>query len=1208
MNAILNRLRSVALLAAVLGATFSAGCSGQTSKAQAPTGDAKVGVTINAMMATQIKRMTLTVTDNGNAPTFTAISTNLTNNDPVNALTWQAFVSGIPAGSNRLFAIQAYDAAVGGNLIYQGNAQATITAGSPASVSIILQGNNDGGFQNNLPQIVALSASASTVTVGTTPPPSPVALYFRATDADAGATMTYVWSSSCPATSSFDAATGAVDATNGNTVNWTPPTTATPSACTLTLVVTDNRAGAVHAALAIQLKTSSTGSANVVAYANSWPMISGLAVDETFTKDAVTGQIVSVDYNLAATATDSDADYVTYSWSVSGCSVTGAGNGFTSALVTTPAATLAYGPGALGSSTVHLMSTDLTNPCVITLHVTDYWAPGKNPNGYASGSAKGGDTVAVIDGSAPMDFAIAPVITFHSSPNPPQNPQSDVAATYTAGTSQAIPLTVNVTDGQPSFAASGAPFTYAWTQAGGALAGEMDASYTTTGTSSVVWTSAATYAPNSFVTVTVTSKQGQNSTYTWNFLPANPCNGTNVGATCDTGLGLCAPNGQCTAAGTCVDAGAVVCNSPNQCQNAGACNPSTGACVYPSKPSGTTCTDGTGCTQNDICDGAGVCNSGAPVVCNTPSQCQVAGTGVCQSLSDTTFQCNYTAVTNGTSCNADNNGCTPNDSCQAGACVAGAAIDCTTTTAPACHTAAGAVCQNTGTAGNNFNSYSCVYPSLPDFTSCSTAGLCITGQSCAAGACTGGANKCPAESCNPSTGVCTPSTVAPQFSRDYTISGPAGVAMDATGATYIAAGIVGGPFNFNGHSVASLGDSDIFLAKADSTGLASWAFNFGDAANFQSATGVAVTNDGTVAVIGGFAGTFNIGTSALNNASVIDFLAGFNASTGAGSWAKQFDDGANGALKAVAANPNDSNATHGNRIAICGLTSGGTPTNLVGAGAVAAAGNDIIVGAFKSDGTKLWAFQLNSSGTFNDECDAVAVDANGDVWAAGSFSGASLNFGGATAALPGPASSSRKFLWVAKFNGATGAAISAAAFNGTLGNATPASLAIDSSGNVVVAGSFTSNVTFGTTTLNSAGGSDAFVAKLSGALAPVWSVRLGGTGVDNATGVGVTSFDDVIVTGSYSRTSSGAAVLTNASTTTNPYVLKLNSATGATEDAKGFADASTATGDALAVNPYGGNQIALVGTVNATLTVPAPAGSVTATNVTDVYVIPAVLQ
>jgi hypothetical protein len=1192
MIAIHHRLRGVALLAAVLTTALGAGCSGQKSSEKLPSGDAKVGVTLNALQATQIQRMTLTVADGGSAPTFTAITTNLTNNDPVNSLTWQAFVSGIPAGTARRFTVQAFDGT--NTVIYQGFALSDVTSGGTASVSIILQGNNDGGFQNQLPQIVALSASASTVTVGTTPPPSPVTLYFHATDTDPGASLTYSWASSCGGTP-FDTATGNVDQTNGNTVHWTAPTSAPPSACTLSLVVADSRGGAVHAALTVQLRTSTTGSANVVAYANSWPMINSLAANETFTKNGA-GQVVSVDYDLVASATDSDGDYVNYAWSASGCTLA-AGDGFTPSAV--------YGPGALASSAVHLKTTDLLNACVITLHVTDYWAPGKNPTGIPAGSAKGGDTVASIFGSAQQDFAIAPAITFHSAPNAPQN-ATDVSASFTVAANQAVPLTVNVQDGQPSFAQAGGPFTFDWVQSGGttttaALSAHMEAYNTTSvATSSVVWTSDTAYQPNSYVRVTVTSVQGQKSTYTWNFLPANPCNAGNDGASCDTGLGLCAPNGHCSA-GACVSATPVSCAAPTQCETANTCNPSTGTCQASYQPSGWSCNDNNGCTTGETCNGSGTCGGAVAVTCAAANQCQVAGSEACVSTGDLTHSCSYVNLASGTSCNADSSGCTPNDTCNgSGVCVADAPVVCAQST-NSCQAATGSCQSLTNTT------HACNYAAINEGGSCSSAGLCITGQTCVTGTCAGGSNKCPSENCDPGTGVCTPTVVAPQFSRDYQVSAPAALAMDTVGNTYMAAGLVGGPFTFNGHTLTSSGDSDIFLAKTGTNGLAQWAVALGDsAANAQVATGVAVTQNGTVAVIGNFSGTFSIGSGSLSSAAQIDFLAGFSATDGSGQWASQFDDGSNGALKAVAANPNHAS----NRIAACGYASGGTPSNFVGGSATAAAGKDIILGAWSSTGSRLWAIQLNSSVTYNDECDAVAVDDNGDVWAAGYFSGASLNFGGATSALTGPANSNRKFLWVAKFNGATGAAISSTVFSGTLGNAVPFSL-VATSTEVVVGGQFTSNVTIGST-LTSAGAGDAFVAMLApSSLAPVWAVRLGGGGSDVANGVAVDSYGDVIATGLFFGTATMTGTATTVATpgaASNPFVLKLNGGTGAVEDVKSFSDAATATGDAIAVNRFGANQISLAGTLNATMTVPAPAGNVSATNVTDVYLIPAILQ
>jgi hypothetical protein len=1212
MNLIARKYSGLALLALVASAALGTGCNSPKKSDPVAQGKANVGVTMNALQATGIVKMTLTISTDASsgAPTFAAISTDLTNNDPSNRLTWSTFVQGIPAGTQRLFSIQAFDASSA--VVYSGSARADIVAGGTASVFIVLQGLNDGGFQNSLPVVTSLSSSANVVTVGTTPPPAPVALSFSATDPDAAATLTYAWADSCG--SSFDAATGSLPQATATTVHWTAPATVPASgACTLTLKITDNKQGTVTAVLAIQIQANTNGSANVAAYPNSWPMISGIVVNETFAKNAQ-GQIVSVEYDLVASAGDTDGDDLKYTWTIDpahGCNK--AGDGYTATTPAVPTATLnlAYGQGQIGSSTVHFHTTDLGSACVLKLDVTDFWKNGIVPLNSGLPVARGGDTLGVINGSLAKDFAIAPLITKFSSPNAPTQSTPN-SAHYIVNHDQTVQLAVEVSDPTPAFNAPGTPFTFTWIGNGGAfVAGSQSDVTASPGKSTISWTAASSYAPGSKVMVTVTSAQGLSSTYTWFFDPANPCDGTaaSVGLACNTGLGLCAPAGKCTLAGACVDPNAVVCAAPTQCQQAGVCQPATGICAFAPQVAGTTCNaDGNGCTQNDACNGAGACVAGAAVVCNTPAdaQCQSAA-GTCTSTGNNTFSCNYVAATNGTACNKDSNGCTQNDSCQAGVCSAGAPVVCSNTT-NSCQAAAG-TCTSTGT-----NSFACSFANVNEGGACNTAGPCITGQACTAGACTGGTPFCPAgTSCQAGPPLaCVGTIVAPQVAKDLPISGPAGVAVDTAGNAFVAAGIFGGPFSLDGKPVSSTGDADIVVAKYGPNGTATWAVTYGEATNPQFAVGTAVTNDGTVAVVGSFAGTFSIGPGSLSNASPIDFLAGLNSTDGSGKFAKQFDDGANGVLKAVAANPNDASAAHGNRIAVCGLANGGTPTNLVGAGAVAAAANDVIIAVFKSDGTKLWASQFSSPGTANEECDAVAIDDNGDVWAAGSTSGASINFGGATGVLTGPNASTRKFTWVAKFNGATGAAITSAIFGGTGGQATPAGIAVDASGNVALAGQFTGNVTFGGTALTSAGLADAWAAKLNGAAVPTWAVRLGGAGGDVANGVAVTSFGNVVVTGSINKgPTTGAAALTAASTTApDAFILKLNGGTGSTDFAANYGDAANQTGDAIAVNRFGAtpNQIAVAGSITSGMTFPAPAGSITAVNPTDVFVVFANLQ
>jgi hypothetical protein len=1189
----LTKFHGLALIAAVMSAAVGTGCS----KQKVPEGAARIGVTINAATAVNLDQITLTVSDNGNAPTFTPIVADLTNNDLSKKLAWSGYVQGIPAGTLRKFDVVAKQLGV---TVFSGSAFADVAAGGTTAVSLILQGPNDGGFSNYLPIVDSLSSSASTVVVGTTPPPAAVALTFTAHDPDVGSSMTFQWTSDCVGTS-FSSASGTV-AAGANATSWSPPASVPASgACTLTLKVTDNVGGSVTAVLGVQIKLGTDGSAIVAAYPNSWPMISGLTVNETFTQN-LAGQIVAVDYDLNVAASDSDGDELNYAWSVSGCSAVAAGEGFTATVpsVTTPSATLAYGFGQIASSAVHFHTADLTHACVIKVDVTDRWPNGLPPAGSGLPVLRGGDTVGLINGSLPQAFVVGPRITAFSAPNAPKNATPN-SATYVVQGGQTLTLDVETLDPTPVFNPAQTPFTFTWTQSGGSFAAVQPADATgSPGKSTHVWTAAATYAPGTFVAVTVTNKAGLTTSYTWNLSPANPCDKTaaSVGLSCDTGGGLCAPGGVCDITGACVSPTPVVCAAPAQCQAAGVCNPSTGLCSYANVTAGTSCNaDSNGCTFNDACDASGTCVAGAAPVSPPPAdaQCQSA-TGVCVSTGNNSYSFAFTSVADGTSCNKDNNGCTT-DTCQAGACTVGAAVDCTQT-ANTCLAAVG-TCTSTGPS-----SHTCSNAPMAAGTACNDGNACTTGDACNGGGACVGVALCPnSQSCNPVGPVCIATAVAPQVARDLLVSPPAGIAMDTSGSTYVVSAISSlTPVNFDGFPVTSTGDFDLFLAKYDTTGKAVWALGVGDAlANPQIGTGAAVTQDGTLAAIGTFSGTVTIG-NVINSSASIDFLAGINSSTGAGKWAKQFNDGTNGLLKSVAANPSSTT----NRIAVCGLAVQAA-TDLV-TGAVYGGANDIIIGVFDSAGNKLWSKQVGSAG--NEECDAVAVDDNGDVYAVGKFDSASLAFGGTTAALVGPGTTIRKFLWVAKFNGLTGAPIASVAYGNTVGTANPTSIVASSLGKVVIAGNFTSALPFGAITLTGAGGSDAFIAQLDpSVLSTNWAVRLGGAGSDTANGVALTSFGDVVVTGAFNRTTTGAAALTAASATApDIFVLKLNGTTGATDDAKGYGDAVTQTGDAVVVNRFGGNQITVAGTLNGTIPFPAPAGSVAAAGAQDVFLMTGLLQ
>lgn len=146
--------------------------------------------------------------------------------------------------------------------------------------------------------------------------------------------------------------------------------------------------------------------------------------------------------------------------------------------------------------------------------------------------------------------------------------------------------------------------------------------------------------------------------------------------------------------------------------------------------------------------------------------------------------------------------------------------------------------------------------------------------------------------------------------------------------------------------------------------------------------------------------------------------------------------------------------------------------------------------------------------------------------------------------------------------------------------------AVDASGNVYLAGYFTSTVRLGSTTLTSLGDTDGFVAKFSTASNQfAWAVRVGSTQYEAAYGL-VVSGTSLYVTGDFASptVSFGATTLSNAGSSNDIFVAKLTDAgsfvwalrAGGSDNE--HADALAATGNAIYLAGYFGSSSATFGT------------------------------
>jgi Tfp pilus assembly protein PilZ len=129
-------------------------------------------------------------------------------------------------------------------------------------------------------------------------------------------------------------------------------------------------------------------------------------------------------------------------------------------------------------------------------------------------------------------------------------------------------------------------------------------------------------------------------------------------------------------------------------------------------------------------------------------------------------------------------------------------------------------------------------------------------------------------------------------------------------------------------------------------------------------------------------------------------------------------------------------------------------------------------------------------------------------------------------------------------------------------------IATDSGGNVYVIGNYTGSVTIGSTTLTSAGSSDAFVAKYDTSGTVQWATSIGGTTTDSGFGITTDSGGNVYVIGDYSASVTiGSTTLTSAGSY-DTFVAKYDTS-GTVQWATSIGGTSTDSGLGIATDSNG---------------------------------------
>ena len=215
-------------------------------------------------------------------------------------------------------------------------------------------------------------------------------------------------------------------------------------------------------------------------------------------------------------------------------------------------------------------------------------------------------------------------------------------------------------------------------------------------------------------------------------------------------------------------------------------------------------------------------------------------------------------------------------------------------------------------------------------------------------------------------------------------------------------------------------------------------------------------------------------------------------------------------------------------------------------------------------GAHLWSYNFGGTGSTDSAITtSVAVDGSGNVVVTGYFLGVA-DFGGAPLVSLGG-----QDIFVAKFS-ATGVHLWSQRF-GSAANDYGYAVVVDSSGNIVVTGSFIGTVGFGGGSLTSVGSgfSDIFIAKYSPTGSHLWSKRFGDTGNDRSADIAVDSNGNIVVTGAFvGAVDFGGGALTSVSGTNDIFVAKYTSA-GAHVWSKSFGSTGDDRGNGVAVDSSG---------------------------------------
>lgn len=401
---------------------------------------------------------------------------------------------------------------------------------------------------------------------------------------------------------------------------------------------------------------------------------------------------------------------------------------------------------------------------------------------------------------------------------------------------------------------------------------------------------------------------------------------------------------------------------------------------------------------------------------------------------------------------------------------------------------------------------------------------------------------------------------------------PSGITVDASGNVYTT-GYFSNHADFDPGTGTQIltanGDNDVYITKSDANGNLLWAKSVGGA-EIDNSWAIKADAAGNVYVTGFFRGAVDFdpgpGVAILTGpASSIRsdvFILKLDA-LGNYIWAKSLAGNSIATVNGITIDGTGNVYTTGNFSGIVDFDPG-AGAHPINAGTT----NSIFILKLDVDGNYIWAKNVVSSGVDGNEGRGIAVDASGNVYTTGFFSGtADFDPGAGTVNFT---TVHHYDIYILKLNedGDYVWAKQIGANDKQMGY----TIAVDATGNVYTSGSFNGTVDFDpgadVHTLASNGAEDVYVCKLDASGNYEWAVSVGGSNIDLCQTLALDNLGNVYITGGFTSVTdfdpgTGVVELTPAGAF-DTFILKLDAA-GAYRWAIGLGGSGNEAGVSLVV-------------------------------------------